>query len=200
MIAFLNGIVAEKNQNEIVLDVGGVGYQLACSMNTLQLCPPVGQEMKAYTFLNIREDAVDLFGFATREEKSMFLRLTGVSGVGPRTALALLGSMPLKDLTLAIVMEDVTSLSRAPGIGKKTAQRIALELKDKVSENDFGGGMPASSVAPSPAAADGYREALAALQSLGYTGQEAARALNGVKDQSDQADELVRLALRSMAF
>ena len=125
MYAYLKGIVADKGQNELVLDVGGVGYLLSVSMTTLQETPPIGESMKAYTYLSVREDAMDLFGFATQEEKTMFLKLLGVSGIGPKLALAILGAMPLRDLTLAIVMGDVTALSRAPGVGKKTAQRIA---------------------------------------------------------------------------
>ena len=124
MYAYLKGIVADKGQNELVLDVGGVGYLLSVSMTTLQETPPIGESMKVYTYLSVREDAMDLFGFATQEEKTMFLKLLGVSGIGPKLALAILGAMPLRDLTLAIVMGDVTTLSRAPGVGKKTAQRI----------------------------------------------------------------------------
>ena len=142
---------------------------------------------------------MELFGFASREEKRMFLSLTGISGVGPKMALALLGSMPLKELNLAILLGDVTALSRAPGIGKKTAQRIALELKDKVSQEDvsavsIGGAAPVQSMA-----ADCVTEALEALQALGYTPAEARAAVQSVRDQSDKTDELIKLALRSMA-
>ena len=136
MYAFIEGKVCEKNAGELILLAGGVGYQINCSMNTLAAAPALGETMRCYTYLSVREDAMELFGFASREEKRMFLSLTGVSGVGPKMALALLGSMPLKDLNLAILLGDVTALSRAPGIGKKTAQRIALELKDKVSQED----------------------------------------------------------------
>ena len=136
MYAFLKGVIADKGQNEIVIDVGGVGYQLSCSMTTLQEIPPVGETKKVYTYLSVREDAMELFGFATKEEKSMYLRLLSVSGIGPKVALSILGSMPLRDLTLAIVTGDITALSRAPGVGKKTAQRLALELKEKATIQD----------------------------------------------------------------
>lgn len=198
MYAYLDGTVAEKGQNELVLDVGGVGYLLTVSMNTLQETPPAGGKMKVYTYLSVREDAMELFGFATQEEKSMFLKLTSVSGIGPRTALGVLGSMPLRDLTLAIVMGDVTALSRAPGIGKKTAQRLALELKEKVSQSDLESA-PVTGTAFTPVQEDAAAEALAALQALGYTPAEAARAISQVRGKSDSANELVRLALRSMA-
>ena len=199
MYAFIEGKVCEKNAGELILLAGGVGYQINCSMNTLAVAPALGETMRCYTYLSVREDAMELFGFASREEKRMFLSLTGVSGVGPKMALALLGSMPLKDLNLAILLGDVTALSRAPGIGKKTAQRIALELKDKVSQEDVsavsvGGAAPVQSMA-----ADCVTEALEALQALGYTPAEARNAVQSVRDQSDKTDELIKLALRSMA-
>ena len=142
---------------------------------------------------------MELFGFATQEEKRMFTRLLLVSGIGPKVALSILGSMPLRDLTLAIVTGDVTALSRAPGVGKKTAQRIALELKEKVDESDLtaSAALPAKSV--TPVQEDAAHEALAALQALGYTAAEAARAVSQVRGQSESANELVRLALRGMA-
>ena len=198
MYAYLKGTVADKGLNELVLDVQGVGYLLSVSMTTLQDAPPAGESMKVYTYLSVREDAMELYGFATREEKSMFLRLTSVSGVGPKTALGLLSAMPLKDLSLAIVLGDVTALSRAPGIGKKTAQRIALELKDKVSQEDVDQAAPAGMVAATPEA-DAAQEAMLALQALGYTQMEARSAIGKVRGQADHADELIRLALRAMA-
>lgn len=198
MYAYLNGIVAEKGQNSLVLDVNGVGYLLSVSMNTLQETPPAGEKMKVYTSLSVREDAMELFGFASREEREMFLRLLSVSGIGPKVALSILGAMPLRDLTLAIVTGDVTSLSRAPGVGKKTAQRLALELKDKVEQSDLDY-VPANGGVYTPVQEDAAQEALAALQALGYTAAEAAKAISQVRGQSDSANELVRLALRNMA-
>ena len=198
MYAYLNGKVAEKGQNSLVIDVNGVGYLLSVSMNTLQETPPVGESMKVYTYFSVREDAVDLFGFASQEEKNMFTRLLTVSGVGPKVALSILGSMPLRDLTLAIVTGDVASLSRAPGVGKKTAQRLALELKDKVDQDELNY-TPSASGPVTPVQEDATQEALAALQALGYTAAEAARAVQQVRGQSDSANDLVRLALRNMA-
>ena len=122
MYAFIEGEVCEKANGMLVLLAGGVGWQLNCSNNTLQAAPPIGEKMRCYTYLSVREDAMELFGFATKEEKEMFLQLTSVSGIGPKTALGVLGAMPLRDLNLAILLGDVNALSRAPGIGKKTAQ------------------------------------------------------------------------------
>lgn len=198
MYAFISGRVAEKNGGEIILEAGGVGYLLQCSMTTLSAAPSVGETMRCYTYLSVREDAMELFGFASKEEKTMFLRLVGVSGIGPRTALGVLGSMPLKDLHLAILTGDVNALSRAPGVGKKTAQRIALELKDQISQEALSG-LPQERVSGEPVRDDALSEAMQALQSLGYTPVEASRALQAVRGKADKADDLIKLALRTMA-
>ena len=200
MYAYINGIVAEKNHNELVIEAGGVGYSLYCSLNTLQNALPVGEMMRVYTYLNVTQDGISLFGFGTKEEREMFLRLTGISGIGPKTAIGILGSMSMRELTRAIVMGDTATLSRAPGIGKKTAQRIALELKEQISSDEVEG-LSASVAGVVPSALqqnDPVTEAMIALQSLGYTQGEAMQALSAVKDKSDKPDELVRLALRGM--
>ena len=200
MYAFIEGQVCEKAGGTLVLLAAGVGWQLSCSNNTLQAAPAQGETMRCYTVLNVRDDAMELFGFATREEKRMFLQLTSVSGVGSKTALALLGAMPLRDLNLAILMGDVNALSRAPGIGKKTAQRIALELKEKVTQADVSASQAGSPASPAlPEQADHVVEAMEALTALGYSAVEARDALARVKDQSDRPEELIRLALRGMA-
>ena len=143
---------------------------------------------------------MELFGFATREEKEMFLQLTSVSGLGPKTALGVLGSMPLRELNLAILLGDVNALSRAPGIGKKTAQRIALELKDKISQSDISAAAPSQGAAVAPALSpDAVTEAIEALTALGYSSTEARNAIFQVRDRTDKPEELIRLALRSMA-
>ncbi len=204
MFAYLEGSVAEKDLNTLVLDVNGVGWQVTCSMNTLNKAPETGGRMKVYTHLSVREDGVELFGFASREERAMFRSLTQVSGIGPKTAVQILSSMNLQDLTRAILEGDVTALSRAQGVGKKTAQRIALELKGKVSDDELRAilgdeaGSAGASASRAPAAPDYVADAMAALQSLGYTAQEAQRALDRVRDRTEDAGELLRLALRSM--
>ena len=200
MYAFIEGQVCEKNTGELILLAGGVGYRIACSMNTLQVAPAVGETMRCHTILSVREDAMELFGFATKEEKRMFQSLTAISGVGPKLALAILGSMPLRDLNLAILMGDITALSRAPGIGKKTAQRIALELKDTISQADVdASGMPAGASPVPLAATDNVTEALEALIALGYSAMEARNALAQVQDSASTVDQLIRQALRAMA-
>ena len=200
MYAFIEGEVCEKLNGCLVLLASGVGWQLNCSNNTLQAAPPLGGKMRCYTFLSVREDAMELFGFATREEKEMFLQLTSVSGIGPKTALGVLGAMPLRELNLAILLGDVNALSRAPGIGKKTAQRIALELKDKISQADVSASAGAAAPAASAAfTSDAAAEAVEALIALGYSSTEARNAISQVRDQTDKPEELIRLALRAMA-
>ena len=200
MYAFIEGEVCEKLSGTLVLLASGVGWQLNCSNNTLQAAPPIGEKMRCYTYLSVREDALELFGFATREEKEMFLQLTSVSGIGPKTALGVLGAIPLRDLNLAILLGDVNALSRAPGIGKKTAQRIALELKDKISQSDVSAAVPAqSSAAVTAMSSDAVTEAIEALIALGYSSTEARNAISQVRDQTDKPEELIRLALRNMA-
>ena len=201
MYAFIEGIVEHKSSGELVINAGGVGYLLLCSQSTLSAVPPRGEFTRIYTHLSVREDAMELFGFTSQEEKAMFLRLTSISGIGPRTALGVLAAMPLPDLTLAILTGDAATLCRAPGIGKKTAQRITLELKDKLSAEDLPAGTQAVSLPGSSGADSAVGEAILALQSLGYTQSEAARAVSAAhQDAGDGAgsDDLVRLALRGM--
>ena len=195
MYAHIEGVVAEKGAEGLVLDCGGVGYLLSVSRNTLAAAPAVGETMKCYTLLSVREDALELFGFATREEKRMFERLKSVSGVGPRMALLVLSALPVRDLSIALVTGDVQALCRVPGIGKKTAQRLVLELRDKVEDAQL-----TAETGASPLTAPGQpaSEAAEALMALGYGASEAAQAVARVADQAQAVDELVRLALKGM--
>ena len=201
MYAFIEGQVVEKTNNTLVLLAGGVGYLLNCSMSTIAAAPQTGEVIRCHTWLSVREDAMELFGFASKEEKQLFLLLTGVNGVGPKMALALLSTLSASDLRLAIIMEDDKTLARAPGVGKKIAQRITLELKDKLGQFEVSGGsQPAAANVPAAAApADNFAQAMAALTGLGYTPAEARDALQKIDNKEAPADELLRLALRSMA-
>ena len=199
MTAFIEGKVCEKSGNSLVLQTGGVGFLLTCSLTTLQAAPAVGQTMKCLTYFSVREDAMELFGFATQEEKELFLRLIAVSGVGPKLALSILGSMPARDLQVAILMDDVTAISRAPGVGKKTAQRITLELRDKITQAEVSSVSAAADIPVRPQAADSLGEALEALMALGYSAAEARTALSQVRDRNAPVDELITQALRGMA-
>ena len=195
MYAHFDGTLAEKNADSVVIDCGGVGYQLLVSAAALAAAPQVGARFKCYAHLSVREDAQDLFGFYSREEKAMFLRLTSVSGIGPRTALAILSALSVRDITIALLTGDAAALARAPGIGKKTAQRLILELKDKIDgAEELTGGQ----TAPVPARGGPAAEAIEALMALGYQSGEAATAVARVASQTDRTDELIRLALKGM--
>lgn len=204
MIAMIRGTLVEKSEGEAVVMTGsGVGLRLLCSMNTLSALPAAGQECTLHTHMNVREDAMELFGFMKKEERDMFRRLISVSGIGPKSALFVLGSMPLTDLRLAILTGDVNALSRAPGVGKKTAQRISLELKDKLTKDALSSGVSMDEISymdtGEAPVTDAMGEAMQALKALGYSPQEAAAALKGVKGKADTSDELIKLALRHMA-
>lgn len=194
MYAHIEGVVSEKTANSIVLDANGVGYLIMVSAATLSQAPAAGERMKLFTLLNVREDALELFGFSTREEKRMYERLKGVSGVGSRTALLILSYISVNDLSIALVAGDTASIMSVPGIGKKTAQRLILELREKVDDAELTG----AASAPSPAVQGIESEAIAALMALGYQSSEAARAVSGVSGQAQTANELIFLALKGM--
>lgn len=195
MFSHINGRVEEKRAGELVIDAGGVGFLLLCSASTVAAAPQTGGQMRCYTHFSVREDAMELFGFATREERDMFRRLCGVSGIGPRTALGILSTLSLRDLSIAILTGDAASIARSPNVGKKTAQRLILELKDKVDQADIA---PGEGFVPIPQDEDAAQEAVQALLSLGYSSQEANRAVAAVRDRADTADELILLALKGL--
>ena len=192
MFAHIEGTVAEKNADSIVLDVHGVGFLLTVSGATLAAAPAAGERMKLYTVLNVREDAMELFGYYSREEKRMYERLRGVSGVGSRMAMQVLSGMSLRDLSVALAAGDVHALTRIPGIGKKTAQRLVLELRDKIDETQLTG----ASVSPIAASSGPEAEAVSALIALGFTASEAAKAVGQVAGQTDDANQMIFLALK----
>ncbi len=199
MYAHLDGIVAEKTIDTLVIDCGGVGYLLTVSAETLAGAPAIGERMKVYTYLSVREDAMDLYGFTSREEKRMFERLKGVSGVGAKTALQILSALGVQGLSIALAAGDAASIARTPGVGKKTAQRLILELRDKVTEEDLvGGPAPRASSIGKAGRGSVEAEAIEALMALGYSSGEAAHLVARAGGQASSSGELVRLALKEM--
>ena len=198
MFYYLIGVVAEMEANLAVIDCGGVGYACATTNYTLSQLKK-GERAKLYTYMNVREDAVDLFGFSSQSELHSFKLLLGVSGVGPKAALAILSTNTPANLAMAVVMSDEKALTAAPGIGKKIAQRIILELKDKLAKEqasfgpDTGGSVPLT-VLPN----DKAKEAGAALAVLGYSGSEVAAALKGIDIDALPLEEIIRQALKRM--
>ena len=200
MFYYINGVVAELEPNLAVVDCGGVGYALNTTAYTIgQL--KIGEKAKLYTYLNVREDCFELFGFAGKSEKRCFELLLGVSGVGPKAALSILSVTSPEALIMNIASGNDKALTAAPGIGKKIAQRIVLELKDKLA------GEAGQSISPDaelavPASAGGgggkRADAEAALAVLGYAPAEIAAALKGVDVEAMTLEEIVKMALRQM--
>ena len=192
MISRLTCKLVEKNPPQIVIDVNGVGYEADVSMQTFYNLPPLGESVQLFTQLIIREDAHLLFGFATAEERKTFRQLIKVSGIGAKTALGILSAMTADELARAVAEEDVKRLSSAPGIGKKTAERMVLELRGKLVAHTVTDGLFAA--AP---AADETEDIVSTLLALGYSEREAKAAVKGVPKGTD-VGEGVRLALKNL--
>ena len=199
MFYYLEGTIAELLPYLAVVDCGGVGYACKTTNNTLAALKK-GQRGKLYTYLNVGENLIDLYGFSTQNELNSFKLLLGVSGVGPKAALAILSAGTPETLAMAIVTGDEKTLMAAPGVGKKIAQRIILELKDKISKEtssglDFSGGkgIPAPAVFTNKAT-----EAAQALAVLGYSSQEVSQALHGVDVENLPLEEIIRQSLKKM--
>ena len=189
MIASLNGKVESLGTDGAIINVGGVGFQVYMPTSTLSNLGNVGEEVKVYTHFYLREDNAALYGFASVEELGLFQTLIGVSGLGPRLALAVLSAMSVEQVSMAIVTGSVDLLTAVPGIGKKTAERLVLELKDKI-----GAGVIAT---PAAHLAQENTDVLAALTSLGYSVSEASRAIATLPPASDlNLEEKVKLALQ----
>ena len=196
MFYYVSGTVAEIGPNLAVIDCGGVGYACATTNYTISRLKK-GERAKLFTYLHVREEIFELFGFSSQQELSSFKMLIGVSGVGPKAALAILSSTTPNNLALSIVMGDEKALTAAPGIGKKIAQRIILELKDKLAkeQTSFSSDGPVPVIAAGGANKAG--EASAALAVLGYGTPEIAAALKGV-DMEQPLEEIIRQALKKM--
>ena len=197
MFYYLNGTVAEIEAGLAVIDCSGVGYACATTNYTLSQLKK-GERAKLYTYLNVREDAMELFGFASQSELRSFKMLIGVSGVGPKAALSILSSTTPQQLSMAVVMGDEKALTAAPGIGKKIAQRIILELKDKLIKEQGGFEAGSGAAAAMPAQNNKAGEATAALAVLGYGSQEIAAALKGIDMDALPLEEIIRQSLKKM--
>lgn len=199
MIGFLRGSLAEKGDGYIVIDVNGVGYVVNVPANSRAYLSPEGQEVMVYTSMIVREDDMSLFGFSTKSELDAFKKMIGVSGVGPKAAVSILSAFTMDQLREAIVFEDSKSLTKANGIGKKTAERIVLELKDKFSASGVADGGTASDAPEAAGAfAGGRGEAINALMALGYSRPEATSALAGIKEKDLTTEEYIKLALKNL--
>ena len=200
MIAFVKGTIEEIRDGSVTVDAGAIGYEVNVPGSVLESVR-IGAEVKLYTYLNVREDEMSLFGFLTRDSLEMFRLLITVNGIGPKGALGILSALSPSDLRFAILAGDAKALSRAPGIGQKTAQRIAMELKDKVSLSD---GLehlnddirPASAL--SDAETTAKNDALIALTELGFSSSDALKAISRVDISGRTAEEILKDALKGL--
>lgn len=201
MIAFVKGRIDDISEENVVLDVGGIGYNIKISTGTAASLPGIGEEIKLYTYTCVREDMFSLFGFLTRDELEIFKKLITVNGIGPKGGLAILSAMSADDLRFEIISGDAASISKAPGIGKKTAERVILDLKDKISIEDTLVQKEIHQYSDSNGRGDQHakNEAVEALTALGYSATDALHAVKAVQIEDDMDVETVlKLALKNM--
>lgn len=208
MISYVKGPLMEVSGDIIVIEAGNVGLEIRVPVSLLDQLPGTGEIVKIYTYFQVREDAMSLYGFLHRQDREMFQQLLGVTGIGPKGALGILSAMRPDDLRLAIISGDAKAISRAPGIGIKTAQRVILDLKDKISPDDLftvlgDGENPdeAGASAATDVRGDAAREAVQALVALGYSNMEAARAVRKAEVTEDMtAEDVLKASLRHLSF
>ena len=203
MYAYIKGILAEITEDAIIVENQGIGYEIAVPGQVFDYLPSVGEEVKIYTYHYVREDAILLYCFLTKEDVRIFKMLIGVSGIGPKGALAILSVLSTDDLRFAILGDDAKAIAKAPGVGAKTAQRVIIELKDKLSlEDAFEQKLANQAQKAELNPAVGVKnEAILALTSLGYSQSEALKVLQGIEiSPDDQVEDVLKMALKQMAF
>lgn len=193
MIAYLNGMLAGKGLDSIIVEVGGIGYRVLLSSRSIARLGNVGDRVRVITHLQVRDDGLTLYGFTHQEEKDLFMRLTAVSSVGPKVALSVLSTYDPAEVASAIAAQDLAAIQRVPGIGKKMAQRIVLELKES-----FGDELQAVLSGQSKKALSAKKGALEALLSMGFTSEESELALKGAPDEASETI-LLQYALKRLA-
>lgn len=200
MYAYLIGKVADITEDNLVVEVNHIGYNVRIPGSVAATLPPIGEEVKIYTYTSVREDAIQLFGFLTRDDLNMYKQLIGVSGIGPKGGLAILSVMSADEVRLAVVAQDSKAIAKAPGIGQKTAQRIILELKDKISlEDTFHAEKEEIATAVASGSISQTRsEAVEALTALGYSASDALRAVKAVEQEDMDVEALLKAALKKM--
>lgn len=206
MISYVRGPLTGIEEETIVVEAGNVGLAIHVPVSLLPELPRLGEEVTVYTYFQVREDAMTLYGFLHRQDREMFKQLIGVNGIGPKGALGILSVLRPDDLRLAIAGGDVKALSKAPGIGNKTAQRMILDLKDKISMDDVLGNMTADTGAAFGGSslaglAEAAKEAVQALVALGYTNAEASRAVKQVEILDGMtAEDVLKASLKHLSF
>jgi len=198
MISYISGIVGASGENTVVIEAGGIGYEITVSPETSAKAR-IGEKLKIYTYMSVREDGISLFGFDSAKKRDMFLKLISVSGIGPKAAMSITSSMSVAQFVSAVIAADTAFLSHAPGVGKKTAQRIILELKDKLGTEDIAQSIGVEAAAGAEIETSGKKgEVLEALMALGYSRSEAFKAVSAVYSENDSVEDMLKKALRSM--
>lgn len=201
MIAYVKGTLEDRSEDNAVVDVGGIGYNIRISADTAARLPGIGEKVKLYTYTSVREDAVQLFGFLSRDDLEIFRKCITVSGIGPKGGLAILSVLDADSLRFAIMSGDVKAITKAPGIGARTAERLILELKDKIKIDDTMIEREIETRAVNAGAADSpqKKEAVEALVSLGYGNAEAVKAVNAIEGiESMDSGAVLKAALKKM--
>lgn len=198
MFAYIKGVFEEKGNNYVVIDVGGIGYKIFMSNIAIAALGETGNIVKVHTYYYVREDNMSLYGFATKEELKMFELLISVSGVGAKSAISMLSAISPSDFAMAIISDDVTSLKKVPGIGAKTAQRIILELKDKL-KNDEIAETSNDEVTTFVSKSETTDEAVAALQILGYTKKDIEKVLSGIDLVGKTTQDIIKIGLKYLS-
>ena len=196
MIGQLKGQIISKNPPEVLLEVGGIGYELLCPMSTFYQLDNSSEDTLLYTHLSIKEDSHTLFGFISKDEKNMFRELIRVNGVGPKVALAILSHLSVSSLVDCIMSEDADLLAKTPGIGKKTALKLIVELQDRLDKVEFLNAST-STIGHKTSYNPNAKQALAALQSLGFKTKEANKMVSKIEDKDLTTEQLIRLALQN---
>lgn len=197
MISYISGIYEGHSADAVIIECGGIGFCIRVPETVLGRLPAKNSEFKLYTYLHVKEDAMQLYGFLSREEREMFELLIGVSGIGPKGALAILSSLSLDTLRFAIYAQDAKTISKAQGIGLKTAQKMILELKDKISLSDTLGEQTAEVSSANTKESVNRSEAIEALTALGFSASEAVKAVSSVKDiETLSTEAIIKAALK----
>ena len=196
MIGHLKGKIISKSPPEVLLEVQGIGYEVLCPMSTIYELDNLSDDVLLFTHLSIKEDAHTLFGFITKDEKNVFRELIRVNGVGPKVALAILSNLSVHSLVECISKEDADLLAKTPGIGKKTALKLIVELQDRLSKIELVG-ILANSTEIKQNSNPNSKQAIEALQSLGFKAKEANRMVSKIEDQKLSTEQLIRLALQN---
>ena len=203
MISFIRGQVVDSTENSVIVETAGIGYEIFMTGTAIEKAVRSEGKIKIYTYFHVREDAMQLFGFLSRDDLHMFRLLLGVNGIGPKAALGVLAGLTADELSFAVLSDDVKTLSRAPGIGKKTAQKLILELKDKLRLEDAFEKKLAhqqeEAVLSGESVKDGSKEAVEALVALGYSSTDALRAVRKVSDvPPEDVEAILKAALKNL--